>query len=143
LCLLHFLRDRVRSIFCPTIRAGPYQEMGFSFLRGAEEFIAVAFPIPHMNASLRLIPERGRLLQVLQPADAFLLFNRNPCRINLLFERIASLELLSRPELHGRDAERQAFRRDHEAGMYQEATHGVYAQAPGRVLATVDLMGSS
>ena len=68
--------------------------MGFRFLRGAEEFIDVAFPIPNMNASLRLIQERGRLLQVLQPADAFLLFNRNPCRINLLFERVASLKLL-------------------------------------------------
>ena len=78
--------------------------MGFRFLRGAEEFIDIAFPIPNMNASLRFIQERGRLLQVLQPADAFLLFNRNPRRINLLFECVRSLELLSRPELHCRDS---------------------------------------
>src|ERR1035438_4134544 len=133
----------MRSIFCRTIHTGPYQEMGFSFLRGAEEFIDVAFPIPNMNASLRLIQERGRLLQVLQPADAFLLCNRNPCRINLLFERVASLELLSRPELHGRDSERQALRRDDEAGMHQEATHGVHSQAACLILATVHLIGNS
>lgn len=74
--------------------------MGSSFTGDAEELINVAFPIPNIDAALRLIQERGGLLQILQPADAFLLLNRNPCRINLLFERVRPLELLPRPELH-------------------------------------------
>jgi hypothetical protein len=36
--------------------------MSFSFLRGAEEFIDVAFPIPNMDAALGFIQERGCLL---------------------------------------------------------------------------------
>lgn len=60
--------------------------MGSRFLCDAENLVDFAFPIPNVDASLRLIQERGGLLQVLQPADAFLLFDRNPGLIDLLLE---------------------------------------------------------
>jgi len=57
--------------------------MGSRFSGDAEKLEDVAFPIPNMDASLRFIQERSGLLQVLQPADAFLLFDRN--RVGLIF----------------------------------------------------------
>ncbi len=109
--------------------------MGSRFLCDAEKLVDIAFPIPNMDAALRFIEERGGLLQILQPADAFLLFDRNPGRVNPLFERVTPLELLSRPELHRRDAEMESLGGDYETGMHQETAHGMQAKVAWGLLA--------
>jgi hypothetical protein len=52
-----------------------------------------------MDASRRLAQQRCRLAHVFQPADALLVLDRNPRRIELLLERSRTLEFLPRPEL--------------------------------------------
>ena len=84
-----------------------------------------------------------RLAHVFQPADALLVLDRHPRRIDLLLERGAALELLPRPEFDGRQAQRQPFRRDRQARMHQKPAHRVHPETAGFVLAAVDPVGDA
>src|SRR3954447_20434769 len=52
-----------------------------------------------------------------------------------------TLELLPRPELHGRQAQRQPLGGDRQAGVHQQPADGVHAEAALLVLAAVDPAG--
>jgi hypothetical protein len=68
----------------------------------AEEFVNIALPVADVNAVFRIVQKGRGLLQILQPADAFLLFNRYARGIDFLLECVAAYEFASRPELRGR-----------------------------------------
>ena len=61
----------------------------------------------------------GGQAQIVEPAHAFLLFNRHPGRIDFALERVASLELGARPELGRRQPQGQPLWRYGQAGMHQ------------------------
>src|SRR5689334_229472 len=77
-----------------------------------------------MHTVTRIVCQRGGLTQVLQPADAFLLFYRHPCWIDFLFQGVAALELLASPKLDGHQSQRQSFQRDRQAAVHENAAHG-------------------
>ena len=54
--------------------------MGADFLPRAKQFVNVALPVADMNAASGRAEEFSGALEIFQPADAFLLLNRNACR---------------------------------------------------------------
>jgi len=109
--LVHFIGDRVISVSSQAIDAGPHQEVSPNLLGQAEKLVDVAFAIANMNAPRRVREQFSGLLQIVQPADTFFLFYRNPRRIEFLFESRSSFELLPRPELYSGQPQRDALRR--------------------------------
>src|SRR3954449_6570451 len=84
---------------------------------------------------------KGGLAHVVQPPDALLALDGHPGRIDLPLQGGGALELLPRPELHGRQAERQPLGRDRQAGVHQEPADRVLAIPALLVLAAVDAAG--
>ena len=101
------------------VRLHPYKEVGAKVLRGAGQRVDVALPLAHMHAALGRADARDGLAQVLQPALALLGFDRHARGIDVPLERERSLELLSRPESHRRQAEGCAGKGDGHARMHQ------------------------
>ena len=119
----HFLPligDRVPAIARQAIHAGAHQEVGSGGLRSTEEFIDVALAVANVDTALPVCQSDGGRFQILQPANAFFLFNGHPCGIDLLFEGIASFKLASRPELDGSQSQRYPFGGDGQTGMHQQ-----------------------
>ncbi len=81
-----------------------------------------------LNAASRIVQKGRGLLQILQPADAFLLFNRHARGIDFLLESVAAYEFASRPELHGRQAEGQSIGGYGQAGMHLNSADNVVLQ---------------
>lgn len=114
----------------------------------AERLVDIALAIADMHKSPWIAEQRLRLAHIFQPADALLLLDGNPCRIDLLLERGGSLELRPRPELERRKAQRQAIQRDGQARMFQESAYRAHRTATILVLTAVegmhdaDLIGS-
>ena len=50
--------------------------MRADLLSGAKQFVNVALPVPDMNEPIGGTETFRRLLEIVQPADAFLLFDR-------------------------------------------------------------------
>lgn len=103
------------------INAGSHQEMRSNLLGQTEQLINVALAIADMNASSGCSEKVGRLPQIFQPTDTLLLFDRNPCRIDLALQRRRPLELLACPELDCGQAERKSIGRHGQARMHQDA----------------------
>jgi hypothetical protein len=76
--------------------------MRAQLLRQAEQLIYVALAIPDMNATLRITQQLRRLAQVLQPADALLLFDRYPRGIDPALQSVRAVKLVSVPKLDRR-----------------------------------------
>lgn len=68
--------------------------MGSNLLGSAEKLVDIALTVTDMHASPRIIQKSRRLPEVLQPPNAFLLFNRYPGRVDFALERAAPLNLL-------------------------------------------------
>jgi hypothetical protein len=111
------------------INAAPDREMRAEFMGGAEQLVNVALAVADMDAPGRIIEQRSCLAHVLQPANALLLFDGYPRRIDLLLERSGSLELRPRPELYRREAKRQPLGRDGQAQMHQKPAHRAHRAA--------------
>ncbi len=92
------------SIPRKAIHASAHQEMRANCFCSAEELVNIALPVADVNAAFRIVQKGRGLLQILQPADAFLLFNRHARGIDFLLESVAACEFALRPELHGRQA---------------------------------------
>jgi len=118
--LCHHLGNGRAAILRQTIDAAAHEEPRPELFGQAVEFVNVAFPIPDMHATLWRPRQFGGQAQIVEPAHAFLLFNRYPGRIDLAFEGGGSLEFAARPEFRRRQSERQTLRRDGHAGMHQE-----------------------
>ena len=84
-----------------SIDAGPHKKMGADLKSRAKQFVDVALPIADVDTALRLAEKHCGLLEVFQPADAFLLLNGDSRRIDLPLECCRTLELLPVPELDG------------------------------------------
>lgn len=65
-------------------------------------------------------PDCAGLRQTRQPADALLLLDRHPRRVDVALEGVRAFERLARPELHRGQAKRQARGRDHQARVHQQ-----------------------
>ena len=117
----HHLGDGRVAVFSQAVDAASDQKAGSEFLRQAEKFIDIAFPITDMYAATGGPRQFGGPAQIVEPAHAFLLVDRHPGGVDLAFQRGGSLELVARPELGRRQAERQPLRRDGKAGMHQQA----------------------
>ena len=139
--LLHLGRDRMSAVAGEPIDAGANQKVRADVLRQAIELVNVAFPIADMNTAFRLSQAVDRLPKILEPAHAFLLFDRNAGRVDLPLERRRSFELLPRPEFHCRQTQRQPLRRYGETGMHQHSADGVMAQAAALVATAIDALG--
>ena len=94
-----------------------------------------------MDASSWIFQELRRLLQVLQPSDAFLLLDGNSRRVDLFLERGGPFEFLSGPEFDGRQPERQPLGCYREARMHQDAANRVRSQTTRLVLSAVYVLG--
>jgi hypothetical protein len=94
-----------------------------------------------MDASSRIVQKLRRLLQILQPPDAFLLLDGNSRRVDFFLERGGPFEFLSGPEFDGRQPERQALGRYREARMHQDAANRVRSQATLLVPSAVYVLG--
>lgn len=90
------------------VRLHPHKEFGTKIIRGAIEFIDIAFPVAYVYAAFGRANERDGLAQVLEPAVTLLRLDRHARRIDVPLERESSLVLPSGPELHGRQTERRA-----------------------------------
>src|SRR5271155_5690567 len=109
----------------------------------AEEFVNVTFPIADMDASASIAKKLRRLRQVIKPADAFLLFDRNPRRVDFLLQRRCPLELLSRPDLNRGQAEWDALSGQRQGRMHENAADRVRAHAAGFVAPAVHTLGDA
>src|SRR5689334_12480022 len=127
--LTHFVGNRVVSIPRQTVDAGPDEEVCSDLLRRAEQFVDVALAIADMDTSSRIAQKLRRLLQILQPPDAFLLLDRNARRVDLFLECSGPLEFLAGPEFDGRQPKRKPLGCYREARMHQDAANRVRSQA--------------
>ena len=94
----------------------------------AEELVNIALPVADVDAAFWIVQKGRGLLHILQPADAFLLFNRHSRGIDFLLESVAANEFASRPELHGRQAQGQTFDGHRHAGMHLNSADNVVLQ---------------
>ena len=125
----HHSRNGRVAIFRQAVDAAPDDEPGPEFFGQAVEFVDVAFPITDMHAAFRRPRQLGGAAQIVEPAHALLPFDRHPGRIDLALQRSGPLELVPRPELCRRQAERQPVRRDRQAGMHQEPADRMFLVA--------------
>ena len=137
---LHFVRNRMAAIAREPIDAGANQEMRAKVSRQAIELVNVTFSVADMDAALWLSKAFDRLPKIIEPAHAFLLFDRHSGRVDLPLERRRPSELLPGPEFHGRQAQRQPLGRHREAGMHQHPADRVMAQATTLVAAAIDAL---
>ena len=138
---LHFVGDRMISVSCQAIDTSSDQKMGANGLGRAEELIDIAFAITDVNAARRIAQRCRGLREVLQPADALFLLDRNSCQVHALLERCGSLEFLARPEFDRGQPEGKTFARHGQAGMHQDATNSVRPQPSSFVPSAVDAAG--
>jgi hypothetical protein len=138
---LHFIGNRMVSVSGQAIDAGPDQEMSADLLRCAEKFIDIALAVANVNAARRIAQGCGGLLEVFQPADAFLLLDRNPRQVDSLLERRCSLEMLAGPEFDRGQAEWKTFARHGQTRVHQDATNRMRADTTGFVSSAVDVVG--
>lgn len=117
--LRHHFPNGCVAILRQAFDTPPYQELGSEFPSQTVEFIDVAFPITDMRAALVRTHQFCRHAQIIKPAHAFLLLNRNPRRIDLALKRKGSLERAAQPEFRRRQSKGQTLRRDSQAGMHQ------------------------
>ena len=118
-----------------SVDAGSHEEARAEFISQAEQLEDVALTIANMHAAPGIVDQGGRLPQVQQPLDAFLLFDRNARRIDPALQGGGALELLAAPELDGAQAQRQSLRRHGKARVHQDAAGGVLTQTT-RLVAT-------
>lgn len=138
--LVRFVGDRMLAVSRQPIDAASDKEMSAEFMGGAEELVDVALAIADMDASGGVAKQRHGLAHVLQPAEALLLFDGNPRRIDLLFKSGCPLEPLPRPELDGRKTQRKPLQRDGQARMHQKPADGVHLATAVLILAAVEQM---
>src|SRR3954464_4719807 len=139
--VIHLGGHRVMTITRTTVDAAPDDEVGAELLGRAEQLVDVALAITDMDAPCRRTEQGHGLAQVLQPADALLGLDGHARRIDLALECGGALELLPRPELHGREAQWQTFRRHRKGGVHEKATDRVHPEAAGFVLTAVHAAG--
>src|SRR5262249_57737764 len=102
------------------VHARADQEVGLRLDGRAEQLEDVALPVADVDAPGR-VAESGRgLFEVIQPANALLLLGRDAGGVDTPLEGVRPLELRAGPELDGRQAQRDAGRRDHQAGVHQQ-----------------------
>jgi hypothetical protein len=89
--------------------------MGSGLLGRAEQLINIALAITDVDALSWIIQQPCGLPEIFQPPNAFLLFDRNACGVDLPLERRGSFKLVTSPELHRRQSQRQSVGRDCEA----------------------------
>ncbi|MGK2908691.1 MAG: hypothetical protein ACSLE1_02630 [Sphingobium sp.] len=82
-----------------SINACPYQEMGASFARSAEELIDVVFAIADVDQALAFSQQSRGGAHILQPADTFLGFDRHPRRIYMTLKCRGTFEFAAGPDL--------------------------------------------
>ena len=78
---------------------------------------------------------------VFQPANALLVLDRNPCRVNFLLEGSGAFELLAGPELDCGQTQGHALRRDRQARMHQKSADSVHPETAILAPAAVDAIG--
>src|SRR5450759_69366 len=103
-----------------------------------KKLINVALAIANVNTSCRLAEKFRRLRQVLQPSNAFLLFDRHPRRVDLLLESFRPPEFLSCPEFDRSEPERQPVARHGKTRMHQNAANSVRPEATGFIPSAVN-----
>jgi hypothetical protein len=135
--LIHFVGNRVVPVPRQAVDTGPDQEVRSDLLRHTEKFVDVAFAITDVDASTWIVQKLSRLLQILQPPDAFLPLDGNPRRVDLFLERGGRFECFPSPEFDGRQPERQPLGCYREARMHQDAAHRVRSQAARLIPSTV------
>src|ERR1700712_2406167 len=106
----------------------------------AKEFVNVAFAISHMNAALWFAKQGCRLPQIFEPSKAFLLLDRNACRIDLALECVTPFKLLPGPELDCCQTQRNPSRSDSKARVHQDPANCVHWASPVFVFATRHLV---
>ncbi|HEY6264681.1 MAG TPA: hypothetical protein VIW93_07755 [Candidatus Acidoferrum sp.] len=124
----HFIGNRMFSIPRKAIHASAHQEMRANCFCSAKELVNIALQVADVNAAFRIVQKGRGLLQILQPADAFFLFNRHARGIDFLLESVAAYEFASRPELHSRQAQGQSIGGHRQAGMHLNSAHNVVLQ---------------
>src|SRR6266481_2009219 len=110
------------------IHASAHQKMRANRFCSAEELVNIALPVADVDAAFWIVQKGRGLLHILQPADAFLLFNRHSRGIDFLLESVATNEFASRPELYGRQAQGQTFGGHRHAGMHLNSADNVVLQ---------------
>src|SRR5712691_7538032 len=126
--LIELVGNRVIAVSSQAIDTCPDQKMRSDLLCGAEKLVDVALAITNMDASSRITQKLSGLLQIFQPADAFLFLDGNSRRIDLFLERGGPFEFLPSPEFDGRQPEWNTLDRNREARMHQDAANRVRSQ---------------
>src|SRR6266702_7642167 len=99
-------------------------------LSQTEQFVDVALPISDVHAASRVCQQFRGLSQVLQPANAFFLFDRHTRRINPSLQSIRAVKLVSVPEFDRRQTQWQPFAGSYQTGVHQNAATGVEPCTP-------------
>lgn len=90
----------------------------------------VAAQVPEMEAPRRLPEQLCRLLQVLQPANALLGFDRHSRGMHFPLQRIGVFELAPGPKLDRRQPQSQPLGGDRQAGKPQDSADCALARTP-------------
>ncbi|MGY3530825.1 hypothetical protein ACVIHD_006346 [Bradyrhizobium embrapense] len=117
--LVHYRCNGMIAIACQAIDTGPYQEMRSNLLGGAKQLINIGLTITDMDALRWPLEKLRGLLEVLQPPNALLGFNGDPCQVDLAPERSDPSEFLSGPELHSAEPQWKPIEGHRKARMHQ------------------------
>lgn len=80
--LAHVRGHGVSAIASQTVSTSTKDEMSAHILRLAEQLVDIAFLVANVPALLRLLEHRAGLAHIVEPADAFFLFNGYTCGID-------------------------------------------------------------
>src|SRR4051794_39689925 len=93
--LVHHAVDGRVAVAGEPVDTGSHYEMCSQLLGQAEQLVDIALAITDMDATSRIAEQRRGPAQVLQPADALLLLDEDPRRVDLPLEGGGSLEFRS------------------------------------------------
>src|SRR5262249_59019505 len=97
----HLLGHRRLPLAGQPVHAGADQEMGLCRAGRAEQLEDVALPVADVDTPDRIAESGRSLLEVVQPADAFLLLDRDAGGVNTPLAGVSPLGLLAGPEIDG------------------------------------------
>jgi hypothetical protein len=95
---LHLSRDRRAASASRAVNARPGEKVRLLVGGQRKQFIDIAFAVADMNTAVR-INKLSRLFEILQPADALFLLNRNARGVDRALAAIAALQCVGALEL--------------------------------------------
>ena len=127
--LRHLIGNGVFTVTSTAVNAGTEQKVRARIVRLAKQLVNVAAAITNVHTSRRIVQQRSRLPQIVDPAHTLLPLDRHAGRVDVPLECGTAFELLAGPKLDSPQSQRQTFRRYRQARVHQNAAYLMVARA--------------